>query len=114
MFSAVATEGVSYMFARNNNRSNERPAGRLIFQQMNYDTASTLLWWQHDGGLEVGGRGRLLIQDEVDEVGDVVNGDLAVGIHIGGGVAVKAAQENVDERDHIVNIDLIVAVHVSF
>ena len=73
-----------------------------------------LVWIHHEGGLKVRGHGRLLIQDEVDEVGDVIDGDLAVGIHIGGGVAVKAAQEDVDERDHIVNSDLVVTVHVAF
>ena len=81
---------------------------------MNYDTASTLLWWEHEGDLEVGGRGRLLIQDEVDEVGDVIDGDLAVGVHVGSDVAVITAQDDVDERDHIVNSDLVVAVHVAF
>ena len=57
---------------------------------------------------------RLLIQDEVDEVGDVIDGDFAIGVHIWGGVAVETAQDNVDERDHIVNRDLVVTVHIAF
>ena len=56
------------------------------------------------------------VEDAVDEFGDVTNADVAVTVHVGGGMFGNnriSVQQHINQVGDVANADLAVAIHIS-